>query len=162
MNKIITFDIHATAVTGCTTSKVSFDDYETGFIGIDWFLENVKGGDLCVVAPDAGAAKRAKTFQSQFEWHGRDVGLALMHKERKQANVVESATVIGDVRGKTCIIVDDMVDTAGTLCKAAKELKDNGAKDVYAFITHGIFSGPAADRIRQSELKKVVVTDSMP
>ena len=62
VNKIITFDIHASAVTGSTSAKVSFDDYETGFIGIDWFLKNVKGGNLCVVAPDAGAAKRAKTF----------------------------------------------------------------------------------------------------
>jgi ribose-phosphate pyrophosphokinase len=85
-----------------------------------------------------------------------------MHKERKQANVVDSVTVIGDVKGKTCIIVDDMVDTAGTLCKAATELKDHGAKEVYACITHGIFSGPAADRIKQSDLKKVIVTDSMP
>lgn len=85
----------------------------------------------------------------------------MMHKERKQANIVESVTVIGDVKDKICIIVDDMVDTAGTLCKAASELKEKGAKDVYAFITHGIFSGPAADRIRESELKKIVSTDTM-
>ena len=74
---------------------------------------------------------------------------------------MESVTVIGDVKDKICIIVDDMVDTAGTLCKAASELKEKGAKDVYAFITHGIFSGPAADRIRDSELNKIISTDTM-
>ena len=84
-----------------------------------------------------------------------------MHKERAGANEVESVTVIGDVRGKTCIIIDDMTDTAGTLCKAATELKDKGATQVYAFITHGIFSGPAADRIAKSDLEAVVCTDTM-
>ena len=84
-----------------------------------------------------------------------------MHKERFKANVVESVFLIGDVKGKTCIIVDDMTDTSGTLCKAATELKQKGAKKVYAFITHGIFSGPAADRIRESELEAVVCTDTI-
>ena len=70
-------------------------------------------------------------------------------------------TVIGDVNNKICIIIDDMVDTAGTLCKAASELKEKGASEVYAFITHGIFSGPAGDRIKESELKKIVCTDTM-
>ena len=84
-----------------------------------------------------------------------------MHKERKMANVVDSVTVIGDVQGKTCIIIDDMTDTAGTLCKAASELKEKGAKKVYAFITHGIFSGPAPERIAKSELEAVVCTDTI-
>lgn len=84
-----------------------------------------------------------------------------MHKERKEANVVESVTLIGNVKDKICIILDDMVDTAGTLCKAAATLKENGAKQVYAFITHGIFSGPAAERICKSDLVKMVCTDSI-
>lgn len=84
-----------------------------------------------------------------------------MHKERAKANVVDNVTVIGDVKGKTCIIIDDMTDTAGTLCKAATELKDKGAQKVYAFITHGIFSGPAAERIAKSDLEAVVCTDSI-
>ena len=118
---------------------------------------------MCVVSPDAGAIKRCTTFHKGIEWHGyKDkIGLALMHKERKMANVVESVTVIGNVEGKTCIIVDDMTDTSGTLCKAAKELKAKGAKKVYAFVTHGIFSGPAADRIRESDIEKIISTDSM-
>jgi len=118
---------------------------------------------VCIVAPDAGAIKRAKAFQQHFEFHGyeNEIGLALMHKERKQANVVDSVTVIGDVKGKTCILVDDMSDTSGTLCKAASELKEKGASKVYAFVTHGIFSHPAADRIRNSDLEAVVCTDSI-
>lgn len=85
----------------------------------------------------------------------------MMHKERKEANKVESMTIIGTVKDKICIIIDDMTDTAGTLCKAATELKNAGAIKVYAFITHGIFSGPAAERIKESDLEKIVSTDSM-
>ena len=84
-----------------------------------------------------------------------------MHKERKQANEVDSMTIIGDVKGKTCIIVDDMTDTSGTLCKAAEELIAAGATKVYAFITHGIFSEPAAERIAKSKIEKIVCTDTM-
>ena len=84
-----------------------------------------------------------------------------MHKERKKANVVEEVICIGDVKGKTCIIVDDMTDTSGTLCNVAKDLKAKGAKKVYAYITHGIFSGPAAERIKASEIEKIVCADSL-
>ena len=85
-----------------------------------------------------------------------------MSKERKAANEVGEVILIGDVRGKQCIIVDDMIDTAGTICAAAQSLKDKGATEVYAFSTHGIFSGPAGDRIGKSAFKKVITTDSMP
>jgi len=86
----------------------------------------------------------------------------MIHKERKVANQVDNMTLIGDVEGKTCVIVDDMVDTAGTLCLAADLLKEKGAKDVVAFMTHGIFSGPAGDRIANSKaLSRVITTDSM-
>ena len=92
---------------------------------------------------------------------GMEADIAFMHKERMRANEVAETTLIGDVKGKTCIIVDDMTDTAGTLCKAAAELKDKGAGDVYAFVTHGIFSGPAAQRVKDSALSKIVATDSL-
>lgn len=92
---------------------------------------------------------RAKAFHGHFSYFGHDnVGLAMISKERKVANQIDSMVLIGDVKGKTCVIVDDMIDTAGTLCKAAELLKDEGgAKEVYAFATHGIFSGAAGDRI---------------
>ena len=86
----------------------------------------------------------------------------MIHKERKEANKVDSMQLIGNVQGKVCILVDDMIDTAGTLCEAAKTLKANGAKEVYAFATHGLFSGPAGDRISKSDLTKVVTSDSIP
>ena len=106
---------------------------------------------------------RAKQFHGNFAFHGHtDVGLAMIAKERKVANQVDNMTLIGDVKGKTCIIVDDMIDTAGTLCAAANLLKEEGAKQVYAFATHGLFSGPAGDRIAKSALEKVITTDSMP
>ena len=86
----------------------------------------------------------------------------MISKERKAANEVGEVVLIGDVKGKQCIIVDDMIDTAGTLCAAAQALKDKGATDVYAFATHGIFSGPAGERIAKAPFKKVITTDSMP
>ena len=117
-----------------------------------------------MVSPDAGGVARAKQFHGHFKFHGfNNVGLALIHKERKVANQVDSMQLIGDVSGKTCVIVDDMVDTAGTLCLAADMLKEQGAKEVHAFMTHGIFSGPAADRLAASKsLDSIVTSDSMP
>lgn len=119
IDAIVTVDLHAPAVQGCVSPRTVFEDYQAGFVAADWVVQNIPDKEnLCIVAPDAGAIKRAKTFHANVEWHGyKDkVGLALMHKERKVANVVDSVTVIGDVSGKTCVIVDDMVDTAGTLC----------------------------------------------
>lgn len=86
----------------------------------------------------------------------------MLNKERKEANKIEKMELVGNVEGKTCIIIDDMIDTAGTLCEAAKILKEKGAKKVYAFASHGLFSGPAAERIRDSALEKVITTDSIP
>jgi len=130
VSKIVTIDLHAVAVSGAVTTGCVFEDYEAGFVGIDFFLKEIQEKDkICIVAPDAGAVKRAKQFHKNFEFHGFQdkIGLAMMHKERKVANQVDESIVIGDVQGKICIIVDDMVDTAGTLCKAATELKNKGA-----------------------------------
>ena len=117
-----------------------------------------------VVSPDAGGLGRAKAFHKHFAYHGYggQVGLAMLNKERKEANKIEKMELVGNVEGKVCILVDDMIDTAGTLCEAAKVLKDNGAKKVYAFASHGLFSGPAAERIRDSALERVVTTNSIP
>jgi ribose-phosphate pyrophosphokinase len=165
VNRIITVDLHCLQAQGFVSNKVVFDDYEGAFAGLSYFLDSSvipNKDEVCVVSPDAGGMKRAKAFHGHFGYHGYDqVGLAMISKERKQANQVDSMTLIGDVKGKTCIIVDDMIDTAGTLVTAAKLLKDSGASRVFAFATHGIFSGPAAERIAKSDLEKVIVTDSM-
>ena len=88
--------------------------------------------------------------------------MALINKERKEANKIEKMELVGNVEGKVCILVDDMIDTAGTLCEAAKLLKEKGATRIYAFASHGLFNGPAAERIRDSALEKVITTDSVP
>lgn len=132
---------------------MAFDNYEGSFAGLSYFLKEIpEKSNICIVSPDAGGMGRAKAFHGHFSFFGYSgVTLAMISKERKQANQVDNMTLVGNVQGKTCIIVDDMIDTAGTLCKAAELLKtEGGAKDVYAFATHGIFSGKAADNIAQS------------
>ena len=163
-DRIITVDLHSLQTTGMVTAKCQFEDYEAAFAGLDYFLQEIEDKtNLVVVSPDAGGMKRAQSFHKHFAYHGHDqVGLAMISKERKAANEVGEVVLIGDVKGKQCIIVDDMVDTAGTLCAAGQALKDKGATDVYAFITHWLFSGPAGDRIAKSCFKKVITSDSIP
>ena len=128
VNRIISVDLHVLQAQGMVSSQVAFDNYEGAFAGLSYVLNNVKDIDnLVVVSPDAGGMHRAKQFHGHFNYHGYDkVGLAMLHKERKEANKIESMTLIGDVKDKTCIIVDDMIDTAGTLCTAADMLKKEG------------------------------------
>jgi ribose-phosphate pyrophosphokinase len=110
-----------------------------------------------MAAPDAGGAKRANSYSKKF-----NTGLAMCHKQRKVANEIAEMTVIGDVRGKDVILLDDMVDTAGTLAKAADLFMQEGALSVRAFCTHAVLSGPAYERIEESALTELVVTDSIP
>ena len=107
--------------------------------------------------------KRAKSFQKFFNDLNdtESIGFAVMNKERIEANKIESIELMGNVNGKDCIIIDDMIDTAGTLCEAAKALKEKGARDIYAFATHGLFSGPAGERLKNSVIKRVITTDSV-
>ena len=114
--------------------------------------------NLMVVSPDVGGVVRARAFAKQL-----DCDLAIIDKRRPKANVSEVMNIIGEVEGRNCIIMDDMIDTAGTLVKAAEVLKERGAKKVYAYCTHAIFSGPAIERISQgSALDEVVVTNTIP
>jgi len=113
--------------------------------------------NLVVVSPDIGGVVRARALAKQLE-----ADLAIIDKRRPRANVSEVMNIIGEVDGRTCIIMDDMVDTAGTLCKAAQALKDRGAGAVYAYCTHPVLSGGAIDRIEASELDELVVTDTIP
>jgi ribose-phosphate pyrophosphokinase len=112
---------------------------------------------LVVVSPDAGGTERARAFAKRL-----DASLAIIDKRRSGPNVSQVMNIIGDVEGKTCIIVDDMIDTAGTLCQAAQALKDKGAGKVHAFATHAVLSGPALERIDNSCLEEVVVTNTIP
>ena len=123
-------------------------------------LEDVKARfteELVVVSPDAGGTERARAFAKRL-----NAGLAIIDKRRSAANVSEVMHIIGDVDGRTCIIVDDMIDTAGTLCQAAAALKAHGAGDVYATATHAVLSGPALERINESDLKEVLVCNTIP
>jgi ribose-phosphate pyrophosphokinase len=144
--------------------KVPFDNLEGAFAGLSYFMQEIPDkNNLVVISQDAGGLGRAKAFHKHFSYFGEtSVGLAMLNKERKEANKIEKMELVGDVTGKTCVIVDDMIDTAGTLCEAAKVLKEKGAKKVYAFSSQGLFSGPAAERIRDSALEKVITTDSIP
>ena len=110
-----------------------------------------------VVSPDVGGVVRARAIAKQL-----DTELAIIDKRRPQANVAEVMNIIGDVSGKTCLLVDDIVDTAGTLCTAASALKEQGAEKVIAYCTHPVLSGPAIDRISASNLDELVVTDTIP
>ena len=113
--------------------------------------------DFVVVSPDVGSVGRARAFAAKVH-----MGLAIVDKRRQKANVCEVMNVIGDVKGKTCILFDDMVDTAGSLCNAAKALTEQGAKEVYACATHGVLSGPAYDRIEESPIKEMVFLNTIP
>lgn len=147
-----------------------FVNLEAQLGGVSHFSRDFKsrGVDLSkvtIVSPDAGGMKRAKAFHQNFETlnsaEGK-IGMAVIEKQRSQANMVGSMQLIGNVEGQECVLVDDMIDTAGTICLAAKTLKEHGATKVYGFATHGLFSGPAGDRVRDSAFERIVVSDSVP
>lgn len=122
-----------------------------------WIQENLSVKDCVIVSPDAGGAKRATSLADRL-----DLPFALIHKERPRPNEVGRMVLVGNVVDKVCILVDDMADTCGTLAKAAAVVKDNGAREVVAIVTHGILSGPAIDNINKSVLSQVVVTNTVP
>lgn len=164
-DRIISVDLHVSQASGFVSPKIAFDNLEAAFAGLSYFLEEIPNKkDIVVVSPDAGGFARAKVFHKHFDFHGysNQIGIAMINKERVEANKIEKMELIGNVEGKVCILIDDMIDTAGTLCEAAKLLKEKGASKVYAFASHGLFSGPAAKRIRDSALEKVITTDSIP
>ena len=115
-------------------------------------------GNLMVVSPDVGGVVRARAIAKRLD----DADLAIIDKRRPRANVATVMNIIGDVAGKTCVLVDDIVDTAGTLCAAAAALKEHGARKVVAYCTHAVLSGEAANNVENSELDELVVTDTIP
>ena len=125
---------------------------------LEWVQKNLDPKNLITVSPDAGGVERVRYYAKRM-----NAELALIDKRRTGPNVAEAMNVIGDVNGKDCIIIDDMIDTAGTLVQAAKALRKNGAKKIYAAATHPVFSDPAIQRIAEcAELEAVIVTDTIP
>ena len=155
VDRIMTVDLHADQIQGFFHMPV--DNVYGSPVLVDHALAQ-KYVDPIVVSPDVGGVVRARAIAKQIY----DTDLAIIDKRRPRANESEVMNVIGDVDGRTCIIVDDIVDTAGTLCTAAATLKNMGAKAVVSYITHPVFSGPAIERIEQSELDEIVVTDTIP
>ena len=154
IDRLITMDLHADQIQGFFDVPVDHLYASTMFVP-DIASLNLK--DMIIASPDVGGAKRANSYAKYF-----NVPLVLCHKHRQQANVVESMTVIGDVKDKDVILIDDMVDTAGTICKAATLMKDNGARSVRAYISHAVMSDPASERVMASGLDELVISDSIP
>ncbi|MHB8919483.1 MAG: ribose-phosphate diphosphokinase [Halothiobacillus sp.] len=155
VDRILTVDLHADQIQGFFDIPVDNVYASPILLGDIW---RQKYSDLIVVSPDVGGVVRARAVAKRLD----DSDLAIIDKRRPRPNVSQVMHIIGEVRDKTCIIVDDMVDTAGTLCKAASALKKHGAKKVVAYATHAILSGAAIENINGSELDELVVTDSIP
>jgi ribose-phosphate pyrophosphokinase len=153
-NRIVALDLHAGQIQGFF--NIPFDHLYALPVFLDYFQKNPVE-DLVVVSPDVGGAERARAYAKRM-----GAALALIDKRRPTPNVSEVMHIIGDVKGKNCVLVDDMCDTAGTLTSAAKALIENGAKSVMACCTHAVLSGPALDRIEKSDLTKVIITNTIP
>jgi len=154
VTRVVCVDLHAGQIQGFF--NIPFDHLYALPVFLDDYLKLRFDAGACVISPDAGGVERARAYSKRL-----GASLAIVDKRRERANVSEVMNIIGDVEGLDCIIVDDIIDTAGTLCNAARALMDAGAKSVVACATHGVFSGPAIQRIQESALKEVVVTNSI-
>lgn len=156
-DRIMSVDLHSGQTQGFFDGP--FDHLIARPILMKYLRDNYKTDDLVIISPDAGRVKMAERYSTLL-----DCDMAIVHKQRSttQHNSVEAKFLIGDVKGKTCVIVDDMIDTAGTICAAAELIHNNGAKEICGVATHGIFSGPALKRIEESAFDKVIVTNTVP
>ena len=154
IDRLITMDLHADQIQGFF--EIPVDHLYASSIFIP-YLKTLDRENLCIATPDTGGTKRANSYAKTL-----GVDMAICYKQRKVANEIDSMTVIGDVEGKDVVLVDDMCDTAGTLTKAAALMMEHGARSVRALCTHAVLSGPAYERIEQSVLTELVVTDSIP
>lgn len=153
-DRILTMDLHAGQIQGFFSGPM---DHITAVPLLASYISRHVDGDMIIVSPDAGRVKMAKKYSDHL-----GVPMAILHKRRPGHNQAEVMHVIGEVKGKTAVLVDDMIDTGGTLVTSSEALMKAGAREVYACATHGIFSGPAKERLDGSALKKVVVTDTLP
>jgi ribose-phosphate pyrophosphokinase len=155
VNRVICLDLHAGQIQGFF--DIPFDHLYSLPVFLQDYLKPNFDENAVFISPDAGGVERTRAYSKRL-----DAGLAIVDKRRERANVSEVMHLIGDVRGKDCIIVDDMIDTAGTLCNAATAVMREGARRVVAVATHGVLSGPAVERIAKSPLDEVVVSNSIP
>jgi ribose-phosphate pyrophosphokinase len=155
VDRLLTMDLHAGQVQGFF--EVPVDHMTAMPMLTQWFMDQALGNELVIVSPDAGRVKLARNFARKLGVHW-----AVLEKERPAQQVAEIGYVVGDVEGKTAVLVDDMIDTAGTLCAAAETVIEEGAAKVIAVATHGVFSGPAFERIAASSIERIVVTDTLP
>jgi ribose-phosphate pyrophosphokinase len=155
IDRVLTVDLHADQIQGFFSVPLDNVYGSPVLLGDLW---KQKIDNLVVVSPDIGGVVRARALAKRMD----DADLVIIDKRRPQPNQAEVMNIIGEVKGKTCVLIDDMIDTAGTLCLAAKALKENGAERVISYITHAVLSGPAVQRISDSELDELVVTDTIP
>jgi ribose-phosphate pyrophosphokinase len=153
VRRVLTMDLHAGQIQGFFNIPV--DNLYAAPILLEHINDEFE--NVIMISPDAGGVERTRAFAKRL-----DVDMAIIDKRRERANVCAAMNVIGDVKGKTAILLDDMVDTAGTLCSAADILLKEGAKEVYACCSHGVLSGPAIERLEASNIKRLVITDSIP
>jgi len=163
VDRVIAVDLHCGQIQGFFGPRVPVDNLDGGVVGIDHF----GGKDLhnpVIVSPDAGGVYRAKKFKEglAYKYGWEDIGIAMIIKQRARAGSVDQMDLVGDVEDCDCIIVDDMIDTAGTLCKAADVLVAKGARRVFAFASHGLLSGPGNERIANSKLEECVILNTIP
>lgn len=154
-NRILAMDLHSAQIQGYF--DIPFDHVYGSPVILDYLLSK-NLGDIVVVSPDVGGVARARAFAKKLN----DAPLAIIDKRRQAHNVAEVLNIIGDVEGKTAILVDDMIDTAGTITEGAKLLRENGARQVYACATHAVFSPPAVERLSKGFIEEVIVTNTIP
>lgn len=155
IDRVVTIDLHAGQIQGFFNIPV--DNLYVAPVLLHYLKDRFNSDEVVMVTPDAGGTERARAFAKRL-----GCSLAVIDKRRTGPNVAEVMHLIGDVRGKIAIILDDMIDTAGTLTQAAKALKENGASSIIACATHGVLSGPAIERINNSDIKEIVLTDTIP
>lgn len=153
VDHVIMFDLHVAQVQGFF--DIPSDNLEVIPVFAD-YIESLKSKDIVVVSPDAGGAARARSYAKIL-----NAPIAIVDKRRPEQNIAAAENLIGDVKGKTAFLVDDIIDTAGSITESAKILLKSGAKDVYAFATHGVLSGPAIEKISKSSIREVVVTNTI-
>lgn len=154
--RMVAMDLHAGQIQGFF--NIPFDNLFSSPVIIDYVKNNLSSlGDLVLVSPDAGGVERARAFAKRL-----DASVAMIDKRRSAPGVAKAMNVVGDVDGKIAVLVDDMIDTAGTLTEAAGAVLSQGATRVFAIATHGVFSGPAIERIQKSKIEQVIVTDTIP